>query len=104
LEEIDRARPPKYPEITPYELSEFLVGMIKSDEASQLKRRFISSFISKMEMKDKQIRIEYVPDALIAGEKLSVHSKGKWLPDQALLRTICIRVLVPDSVKARAVG
>jgi DNA invertase Pin-like site-specific DNA recombinase len=95
LDEIDRAQPPKYPEITPSELSEFLISMLKNDETKQLKRRFISSFVSKMEMKQKQITIEYVPDALLAGEKLNVHSRGKWLPYQALLRTVRLNLMFP---------
>lgn len=64
-------------------------------------RTFFSSFVNKVVIEAEQVTIEYDPAKIMNHGSTVVHSQNNWLPEQALLRTIQLRVKLPDRLAAR---
>lgn len=81
--------------------SRMIRKIIEECENTDKKRGFFSSFIDRIVIGD-DIQIEYQPDKVLNRHHLvPVHSGVDWLPVRALLRTVIIRVPVPENALIR---
>lgn len=67
-------------------------------------RTFFGSFVNKVVVEADQVTIEYDPAKIMNHGSSVVHSKNVWLPEHGLLRTIQLRVPLPDRLTARPTG
>ena len=63
-------------------------------------RTFFGTFVSKVVLEAAQIAIHYDPAKIMNHGISVVHNKNRWLPEQALLRTISLKIKLPDRLSA----
>lgn len=93
---IDAEQPPELTisETEVGELRDFLMDRIRDRDDIKRARGFFAEVIDRIDVLDDEIQIRYRPDRLVGADTPAVHSSGKWLPGQGLLRTVCERL--PD--------
>lgn len=78
------------------EATEAIRAMVISCDDPTTVRTFFSSFVNKVVMEANQVTIEYDPAKIMNHGISVVHNKNMWLPEQVLLRTVSLRVKLPD--------
>lgn len=80
-----------------------LRAVIEANEDPKKLRTFFQTFIERIIVNRGEILLRYRPDRLVSSRRSdSVHSTVKWLPGHSKVRTIEVRMAIPDTVKRAA--